>query len=391
MAAPVVGLKNVKADAFTQSRAVVRIHYTDRNQLTALDKAGVDLFENVDARHNTVGATMTAATEATLKAFGVKYDLLRSSEAVTRGGMPSGYHTVDQVNADIQAIATAHPSFAKAVAIGKSLEGRTIFALNFTSKPGTGLPAVRINAGQHARELPPVELADRLIKLLADGYGKDAKITSLIDTRDIWIVPIVNPDGRTKVQGGNDMWRKNTRKLSGGAFGVDTNRNCDDHFSGGDTNTWADDYHGPAPFSEPESSAIRDLCAKVHFKASLDVHNFAGMILWPPGYNDSFSKDEPTFKKIGAQLGDHLGYKSGTIATTIYKTWGDLSTWEYDTYGTLAFAAELDDSGFSADLSEADKDWTAWQPNFLYLIDAAGNTNARHPNAAPMLPMMTAF
>lgn len=387
--AGVAAQSTLQADAFSQPRAVIRLHFTDRSELEQLDKAGVDLFENVDMAHHTVGATLTAMTESVLKAHGVKYDVMQTPERVSRSPMPKGYHTVDQINADMQALANANPGFVKLVEIGKSLEGRSIFALNITSKPGQGLPAVRINAGQHARELPTVELADRLMHQLVEGYGKDAHITDLVDNRDIWVVPIVNPDGRTKVQQGDDMWRKNTRKLGLGAYGVDTNRNCDDHWSGGDSEKWADDYHGTAPFSEPESQAIRDLCAKEHFKISLDVHNYAGMVLWPPGYTSQVSKDEPTFKAIGSQLADHLGYKAGTIANTIYKTWGDLSTWEYDQFGTLAFGAELNDSGFDADFSEAEKDWNDWSPNFIYLIDRAGNPNAVHPNAASMLPIPT--
>jgi hypothetical protein len=253
------------------------------------------------------------------------------------------------------------------------------------------LPSVRINSGQHARELPPVELTTNYAHLLADGYGKDQNLTRLVDTRDIWIVPIVNPDGRFKVQEGNGMWRKNTRKLGLGAAGVDTNRNADDHWDGGDGMQWADDYHGSAPFSEPESQAMRDLCAKLRFKSSIDVHNFAGMILWPPGYSNDFTKDEAHFKAVGSKLADHLNYKAGTIARTIYKTYGDLSTWEYDTYGTLAFGAELADSGFSAPFSEAQRDWAAWQSNFTYLVDEAGNPGAKHASDAPQLPMPGLF
>ena len=115
------------------------------------------------------------------------------------------------------------PTIAHLVEIGKSLEGRPILALNVTSKPNGGLPAVRINSGQHARELPTVELTSRLMHTLTEGYGKDGHITDLVNGRDIWIVPIVNPDGRVRVQGGESMWRKNARKLSFGANGVDTN------------------------------------------------------------------------------------------------------------------------------------------------------------------------
>jgi murein tripeptide amidase MpaA len=378
----------VQANSFTTSRQVVRIQFKDAAQLEALERAGVDLFENVNHDTHTVGASLTAASEAVLKKLGVRYQLLLGAEAETRGAMPAGYQTVDQIYAGMKKVAESHTSFARQVEIGKSLEGRPIYAINFTSKPGKGLPSVRINSGQHARELPPVELSFKLINLLADGYGKDQTITRLVDTRDIWIVPIVNPDGRTKVQEGSSMWRKNARPLSGGNAGVDTNRNADDHWSQGNNSQWADDYHGAAPFSEPESAAVRDLCDKMRFKASIDVHNYAGMILWPPGYSTEFTKDEERFKAVGTKMASPLRYRAGTIARTIYKTYGDLSTWEYAKYGTLAFGAELADSRFNAPIAEMERDWQGWQPNFLYLMDVAGNPAARHPQEAPKLPMV---
>jgi hypothetical protein len=355
------------------SRVQARIHFQNLRQLDTLERHGIDLFENVDSGKGTVDALLTAEGQRYLKSQGLKYEV--SLKAMTEGlGFPSGYQTVEAVDKDMQALALKFPQIARLQTIGKSLEGRPLYALEITSKPGANLPAVRLQSGQHARELPPVELSSRLMHLLTESYGSDAKITNLVDTRDIWIVPIVNPDGRTRVEQGQSMWRKNARKLPGGAWGVDTNRNGDDHFEGGDDNPWSDAYRGPAPFSEPESQAIRDLAAKVKFAVSLDLHCYAGMILWPPGYDDSFTKDEATFKALGTQLAKKAGYKAGTIARTIYRTYGDLATWEYDAHGTLAFAAELGDPGFNPSYSQVDKDWAIWKDNYLLLIDAAGKS-----------------
>ncbi|HEY9720508.1 MAG TPA: M14 family metallopeptidase [Oscillatoriaceae cyanobacterium] len=346
---------------------LVRLHFRDRAQLNALAHAGVDLFENVDNRRNTVDASLTPKTEAIVRQMGVAFEPLPMRVGLTGTSFPHGYQSVAQVEQDMQAIASAHPTFVHFTTIGQSLKGQPIGALEICSHPGQNLPAVRLQAGQHARELPPVEIMSRLMHLLADGYGKDQQITSLVDTRDIWIVPIVNPDGRVKVQQGDAMWRKNVRA----PYGVDVNRNADDHFSEGDHDQSEDDYGGKAPFSEPETQAIRDLCAQHHFALSLDMHNYAGMILWPPGYDDSTTKDEATFERIGDTIAKKIGYQAGTIARTIYNTYGDTSTWEYDAHGTLAFAAELNDSGFNPSFSEVDKDWSDWKDNLLYLIDQA--------------------
>jgi hypothetical protein len=359
------------------ARAVIKIHYRDRATLDKLARGGVDLFENVDPAKKTVGATLTSKAEAVLKQFNVPYDVQVAT--LENQAFPEGYKTLAKLAADMQAMAKAHPTIAHEVQVGKSLEGRPIMAMEICAKPGTGLPAVRIGSGQHARELPPVEMTHRFMHQLVDGYAGDPQIKALVDTRDIWVVPVVNPDGRAKVEAGESMWRKNTRPLSQGAVGVDTNRNADIHWEDGNNSPWSEAYRGPSPFSEPESQAMRDLCTQQRFKVSIDIHNYSGMILWPPGYTSTPGKDEARFKAIGDQLNKDLNYKEGQISTTIYVTDGDLASWEYEKFGTLAFAAELDDTAFNPDYGEVDRDWRAWSANLLYLCDVAGNPQATKP------------
>lgn len=368
-------------------REAVTLRFRSEQQLEALAKSGLDLFENVDRQQGTVGAALDAKGKALVAQLGVELQPDLPLARSARGGFPSGYQSVDEVYAGMKALAAKFPEIARLREVGKSLEGRPILAMQMTSKPDdAGLPAVRIQSGQHSRELPTVELTSRMMQVLAEGYGKDGRITALLDSRDVWIVPVVNPDGRHKVQEGNGMWRKNTRNNRG----VDTNRNADDHWSQGNSSSWADDFRGEAPFSEPESSAIRDLCLKEKFKVAIDVHNFGGMILWPPGYTTEVSPDEARFRAVGDQMGKAAGYsKVGTIARTIYKTYGDFATWEYNKLGTLSFACELGDSGFAAPVSQMEKDWLVWRPNFLLLIDAAGNANARRGGASEGVSFFT--
>ena len=86
------------------------------------------------------------------------------------------------------------------------------------------------------------------------------------------------------------------------------------------------------------------------------------------------------------------GYtKVGTIARTIYKTYGDFATWEYNALGTLSFACELGDSGFAAPSSQMERDWLAWRPNFLLLIDSAGNASARRNSPSEAVSFFTGF
>ncbi|HEY9856640.1 MAG TPA: M14 family metallopeptidase [Stenomitos sp.] len=373
--------RNPKVQALgIADRTQVQIQFRDRDQLEALSQAGVDLFENVDMTAKTVDATLTPQTEATVKRMGVRYTVSKKLNAM---GMPSGYSTVSDVMTDLQNVASQHAKIAHLETIGKSVEGRPIVAIRLTSQPEAKLPAILITSGQHARELPPVQLTSRFIHLLTDGYGSDTSITKLVDSRDIWIVPIVNPDGRVSVEGGDSMWRKNRRDNGDGSRGVDTNRNADDHWSQGDRDSQSDSFRGSAPFSEPESQALRDLAAKVKFNIAIDFHNYAGMILWPPSYTNAVSKDEAAFREIGNHFAQSTGYKAGTIANTIYKCYGDFATWAYSNYGTLAYGIELDDGRFNPAISQADKDWKAWKDNLLWAVDKTGHPLNRNVTADP--------
>lgn len=380
----------VEAAPADPTRRQVVIRFADRAQLAALAASGVDLFENVDHARRTVGATVTARTEPRLKQLGVSYADDAQAAAM---GLPAGYQTVEQVYADMKALAAAHPTFIAYVEFGQSLEtrqgkaDRPIAALRVTSKRDAGLPAIRLGAGVHARELPPVALMTRFAHALADGYGTDETITRLVDTKDIWIVPLQNPDGRARVDQGEAMWRKNTRRDATAPDGVDCNRNADNHFQQGTADPRAEDFRGKAPFSEPESQAIRDLAKKHPFDISLDMHAYGGMVVWPPGYDTSHTPDEAAFKRIGETLGKRLGYKTGTIARTVYPTFGDTATWEYTTHGTLAFGAELDCGGFSPAHSEVDRQWAHWKDALLHLVDQTGAR--RKPTAPTPAPTAT--
>ncbi|HEY9899338.1 MAG TPA: M14 family metallopeptidase [Pantanalinema sp.] len=357
-------------------RSQVRIHFRDVSELTAASRAGVDLFENVDRAAGTVDALASAKGEEALKRLGIRYEVIQAP-SIRGVGMPTGYKSVEDVMSDVKQVAAAYPSIVRLETIGKSLQDRPLTAVHVTSQPQGTQPALLITSGQHARELPPVELNMRLLHLLTEQYGKDAAITKLVDTRDIWIVPVLNPDGRTMVEGGSAMWRKNARNNGDGTRGVDTNRNADDHFEQGNSDSSADDFRGSAPFSEPESQAIRDLCAREKFTVSLDIHCYGGMFLWPPGNTSTPTKDEATFRKIGDRIAKPLGYRYGTINRTIYPTYADMATWQYNAHGILAFAAELQDPRFNPPYSQVDTDWKQWKDNLLYLIDVADSPRTR--------------
>jgi hypothetical protein len=106
---------------------------------------------------------------------------------------------------------------------------------------------------------------------------------------------------------GARFWRKNRRKNPGGSFGVDLNRNWDDHWSeyGASSYEFSNTYHGPSPFSEPETKAVSDfILSKNNRVAGIDFHSYSQLILRSWGYKWDDSPNEVVLKELGAAMAD---------------------------------------------------------------------------------------
>lgn len=322
-----------------------------------------------------LGCGLHAGLPATVRAAG-------TASAQSRAPFPTGYHTLATLQSDLQALAKKYPAICHPIQIGESNEHRPLWALEIASHPGQA-PAALVTAGMHAQMLPPVEVAYRLADELATGYGHDKALTQLVDGRDIFIVPMVNPDGRARVEAGDRFWWRNAR-------GVNVDHNFDDHWAPqvdplDPTNVTelayddpnSENYHGTAPFSEPEAVALRDFCNAHRFTLSVDLNNYQGHLYWGPGYDaNAKTPDEATFEAIASTIGPRAGVRTGTEAATITLAYGDFVTWAYDTHKTIALGVSLADSGYFAPAAEVDRDWQTWSPNLNWLLSIADDPRA---------------
>jgi hypothetical protein len=206
-----------------------------------------------------------------------------------RQGFPS-YSDLPTINAFMAGIATAHPNLARVVDVasvygpGSTFEGRPINVLKISDNvtQDEDEPQVLIVSCFHAREIVTPEIALDIINRLINGYGTDPVITNLVDTHEIWIAPVWNPDGFDYVWNVNSMWRKNRKLLAGGAVGVDLNRNFDLNWSsscGGSTNPSSDTYRGPSVGSEEETQTMVAFARDRRFAKVLDYHSFGQQVL----------------------------------------------------------------------------------------------------------------
>jgi len=245
-------------------------------------------------------------------------------------------------------IAAAHPDICRLHNIGNTVQNRSIWVMEITDNPDIDEPdepEVRIVGNIHGDEYVSFEMMLLLVELLTDNYGSDPAITALVNEREIWIQPSLNPDG-------HELGRR------GNANNVDMNRNLGYMWN----------YSGSQAFSEIEMRHFRTYSLARNFTLSLSFHGEARYINYLWNFTPNPSPDEPLLIELsnGYQaLGNNYTVISGW---DWYQTNGDVNDWSYGCRGGLDWTIET--PGYSEG-SVAD-DWADNRDAILYMIDRAG-------------------
>lgn len=253
-----------------------------------------------------------------------------------------------------------NPGVISRQTIGQSIQGRDIEAFTIGGAGDTdSRPSLIFNGTAHAREWISPMTVTYIMRELVEGYGNDPRITALLDSVTFRIAPIMNPDGYLYTWSNERFWRKNRRNNGNGTWGVDWNRNFDANWSapGASGDPSDDTYYGTAPFSEPETQAIRDFILGVPNAAlHIDYHAFSQLILWPWGNTSSPlpQPDRGIHESLGTAYADTIQSVSGEVYQPIqsfdlYQTSGTSSDWAYGSAGVVALALELRPSSGGTD------------------------------------------
>ena len=207
----------------------------------------------------------------------------------------TGFHTVETLEQDLRRLAEEHPEIAELRRIGQSVEGRPLWALRIGERRDS-TRSVAFLGCHHAREWISVEIPYLLAEHLLDNSTTDP-VSRWLSHGEVWVVPMVNPDGHEHTRTENRLWRKNRRRNSGGSIGVDPNRNYGYMWGVLDISTSShvpsdETYVGPRAFSEPEVRAVRDLVARELFDGVLSYHSYSQLVLFPWGYTSEPIEDE---------------------------------------------------------------------------------------------------
>ncbi len=295
----------------------------------------------------------------------------------------TAYFTYDTMQKKLNEWVEKYPEICRVESLGKTHENREIFALKISDNPAKNEPepAALLMGAHHAREWPSVEVPMAVAKKLIEEYASNEEVKRLVDEREIWIVPMVNPDGVTYSMEKSKMWRKNRRNNGNGTYGVDLNRNYGYQWGnvGASNSGSSDTYHGTGPFSEPESSAMRDFVTREKFQASISFHTYSELVLYPFGYGYNIpNPDEKIFKKMAGEMAEMNGYEAKNSAE-LYPAMGDSDDFFYGDRKMLCFTFELC-STFIPNASQIPTFTQANVPPALYLIDKAGTYGLVNPD-----------
>ncbi|MGW7417456.1 M14 family zinc carboxypeptidase [Streptomyces sp. NPDC054863] len=355
-------------------------------QVPLLLKAGTDaheLSERVpDKGTATVELILTVKQAAELRGQGVDISERKVASARARAAVPGDgvfrpYSGKGGLQEELLATAQKYPDLTKLVSIGKTVQGKDILALKLTKgakRTGDGAkPSTLYMSNQHAREWITPEMNRRLMHHYLDNYGKDKRITKLVDSSEIWFLLSANPDGydytHSSPADGVRLWRKNLRDTNGNGTiesgdGIDLNRNFafkwgyDNEGSSPDP---ADEtFRGPTPNSEPETKALDAFQKRIGFKYAINYHSAAELILYGIGWQVATgSPDDVALKALAGTPENPAvpGYHP-QVSSELYITNGEADGHAGNVNGIKMFTPEMTTCETASHIDPNDR----WKP-----------------------------
>lgn len=268
------------------------------------------------------------------------------------------YPSPAQAEAEMRALAEAHPDLCTIEIIGRSTEGRPIHAFRLRGRGdgGTERPRLLITAQIHAIEFVGSFVARSVARRLLTGYGRQPHVTGLLDRADVVVVPLLNPDGAERVFRDRGWCTLGQARFT--ANGVDPNRNFPFVERGGRKawnsarekpgSAW---YRGPRPLSEPECRALARLCKRERFCAAVNFHSFSAVVFMPSLANGSGAHPDATraarafdvFRDVFPAHQPHRRYKP--IPERSASIVGQLDPFLFDGFGTVSVTVEVSRPG----------------------------------------------
>ncbi len=328
----------------------VKIHIQGKQDIQRLKAEGIPIE---GLRGDTVFSHIDRLKEDRIKDMGLTYEFYKVLPK-------AGYHSYEALKAKLDSITQEYPNITKLISIGKSVQNRDIWALKISDNPDVNEiePEVRIVSTIHGDEPPGTELILRMIDSLCTSYNHDPRITNLINNREIWFIPLFNPDGYTLHQRYN-------------ADNMDLNRNFPvPDGSIGDDGTYS---------YEPETQAMLDFSDTMNFALSCMYHTGSMVVNYAYDYTPDSVPDQDLvydialgYARLNARMYNSTEFDSGvTNGYAWYQVKGSLQDWAYHYTNCIDLTIELWTTKWP-DTTVLDTIWDENKNSILYLIERSG-------------------
>jgi hypothetical protein len=293
-------------------------------------------------------------------AFGLPMLSPRRRRRIT---VPDLYRPLDEINRQVQRLQQRYPDIISVEEVGKTTAlGQPIWGIKVSDNVATreDEPRILFVGVHHAREPIGSKICLEIAGRLGRGYGSNAKITNWVNNLEIWLIPVMNPDGYQYILENNltfPWWRKNLRDNDGdGMFnplydGVDLNRNYDYNWQeGGDGKRSSWFFRGDSPFSEGETQAIMNLALRENFVIGISYHSYGESILFPWG-NYKRPPDLELIVDIASEMASKITKETGRGTYSILPLNGRVgqsSIWMYGNLRVIDFIVEVGTEYFPA-------------------------------------------
>jgi murein tripeptide amidase MpaA len=375
---PSLLISNITFSQSVEKYSRVKV-YADVTQSNLLSKKGIALDELAERTATSFTGDFSSKEISIFKQSGLKTEVIindlsadflqrnaldnaQNNVQLRTGGTPTGFNygsmggylTYSEMMAELDELKTLYPNLITTKSsIGTSLEGRAIWMVKISDNPTSDEsqePGVIYSGLHHAREpLSMMSLIYYMYYILSQ-YGTDPEITCLINNRELYFVPCLNPDGyvynQTTNPSGGGLWRKNRRNNGDGTFGVDLNRNYSYFWgydnSGSSATTSSEIYRGSSAASEPEVTAYSNFVNSKQLSAGLNYHTYGEELILPFAYNNSPTSDENHYRNIAGMLTAENKFGYGRPYEVLYyNVNGSTTDWLYGTRNIISFDPEL--------------------------------------------------
>jgi len=269
-------------------------------------------------------------------------------------GKVRGFPSYAEANALLDSWLQKYPDLLQRHVIGHSYEGRELYAYSLFDRKNRlfeKCPQVLLTSLMHAREPAGLTVVLYFIGRTLELHEQaDPEATYALRSREVWAVPFVNPDGYVANENLlHKVIRKNLRPTCDESpeqstyqhqSGIDLNRNFGFHWSP-QYKPCNEEYQGSAPFSEPETQALKQLIEAHDFKTAVNFHSYGGMLTHPYNFGAKrLRADDQEFYDEIAKVFDWPRF-GPALATVGYPAPGESDDWMYSAHHILSMSPEV--------------------------------------------------